>query len=111
MGAWSVTGNDTAQDLRYEYKVAFYYYDVPEALNKIDKFVREKIADEGDAEEWCSYVYSLADFMWKKGILTEEIKTANKGYICSYIRSITDEKFHALDGKYIIAQKINCFSS
>lgn len=76
MGAWgvSITGNDTAQDLKSEYTSAFYYYEVPEALRKIHEYVRAEGFDESDPEEWCDYYYSLADFMWKKGILTEEIK-------------------------------------
>lgn len=76
MGAWSasITGNDTAQDLKSEYAAAFYYYDVPEAVKKIDEYVRAEGFDESDPEEWCDYFYSLTDFMWKKGILTDDIK-------------------------------------
>ena len=75
MGAWSVsvTGNDTAADLRSEYSCAFYAYDTAEALERIETYVRGMF-DESEPEEWCSYVYSLAEFMWKKGILTEEVK-------------------------------------
>ena len=78
MGAWSasITGNDTAQDMRYEYTAAFYYYDVPTAVSKLDEYVRNNMCDETDQEEWCNYFYSLADFMWKKGILTDDIKNA-----------------------------------
>lgn len=76
MGAWStsITGNDTAQDLRSEYTAAFYKYDVTEALARIDAYVRTNMFDESDPEEWCNYMYSLADFMWKKGILTESVR-------------------------------------
>lgn len=76
MGAWStsITGNDTAQDLLSEYQVAFYYYDVETAILKIDQYVRSQGIDEADKEEWCNYYYSLADFMWKKGILTDKVK-------------------------------------
>jgi len=77
MGAWSVsvTGNDTAQDLKEEYRVAFYYYsDIKEALNRIDKYVRKGGFDKSDESEWCNYYYSLADFMWRYGILTDEVK-------------------------------------
>lgn len=75
MGAWSVsiTGNDTAQDLKSEYQAAFYYNEVEVALKKIDDYIRS-IMDENDEGEWCDYYYSLANFMWDKGILTEEIK-------------------------------------
>ena len=75
MSAWSVSinGNDTAQDLKSEYQAAFFSHDTETALSKIDAFVRRNF-DESDAEEWCSYYYSLADFMWKHGILTDEVK-------------------------------------
>lgn len=76
MGAWSVsiTGNDTAQDLLSEYTAAFYKYELAEALQRIDNYVRANMFDESDEGEWCDYFYSLADFMWKKGILTDKIK-------------------------------------
>lgn len=75
MGAWGtgITSNDTAQDLLSEYKAAFYYYDVDTAVKKIDEYVRTMF-DETDPEEFTSYYYSLAEFMWKKGILTDEIR-------------------------------------
>ena len=74
MGAWncSINGNDTAQDLISEYRAAFYYNEVPEALEKIFNYVNNYIDDD----EIPDFVYSLADFMWKKGILTSEIKEA-----------------------------------
>lgn len=76
MGTWgfSVTGNDTAQDLLSEYQAAFFYNDPETAVKKIDNYVRENICDETDEEEWCNYFYSLADYMWKKGLLTDEIR-------------------------------------
>ena len=76
MGAWSesITGNDTAEDLLYEYPAAFLKYEPEEAVSKIDQYVRENEFDESEPEEWCNYVYSLADYMWKKGILTDKVK-------------------------------------
>lgn len=76
MGTWntSVTGNDTAKDLYIEYSTAFYKFDVEEALKQIDNYIRAEMFDESDEEEWCNYIYSLADFMWKKGILTDSIR-------------------------------------
>jgi hypothetical protein len=41
---------------------------------KIDEYVRREMFDESDQEEWCNYYYSLADFMWKKGILTDDVR-------------------------------------
>ena len=182
MGAWSVsiTGNDTAQDLLSEYTAAFYKYEPAEALQRIDNYVRKNMFDESDEEEWCDYFYSLADFMWKKGILTDEIKekaiqmidsgfglelwaeagektlekrkrvlsefktklssqmpkkkkikpnvhterifengdviaiqlqTAGKPYTKNDEKPMTDDDFHAFDGKYILMQLIDCHAS
>lgn len=75
MGTWnvSISGNDTAQDLKSEYQAAFFYNDVETALAKIDAYVRSMF-DESDEEEWCNYYYSLADYMWKHGILTDPVR-------------------------------------
>lgn len=75
MGTWGagINSSDTAQDLKDEYYAAFSYYDVPTALAKLDEYVRKDF-DESDEIEWCAYYYSLADFMWKKGILTNEVR-------------------------------------
>lgn len=71
MGTWnaSINGNDTAQDLKSEYQAAFFYNDVETAVQKLDAYFQEEFAED----EWPDYVYSLADFMWKHGILTEDI--------------------------------------
>lgn len=178
MGAWStsITGNDTAEDLKQEYTVAFWIFEVPQALQLLDEYVRQDF-DESDPEEWVNYVYSLADFMWKKGILTDEVRdraismidsgfgldiweesgdkvlqsrkkvlaefrkkllspqppkkkikpnihaerifhdgdiiaielqTAGKPYTKGKMRAMTEEAFHALDGKYILMQLVEC---
>ena len=75
MGTWnaSINGNDTAQNLKPEYQAAFFYNDVETALAKIDAYVRSMF-DESDEEEWSCYYYSLAEFMWKHGILTDEVR-------------------------------------
>lgn len=76
MGAWnaSINGNDTAQDLIPEYRAVFFYNDVETALAKMDAYIRQDGFDESDEAEWCDYYYSLADFMWKHGILTDAVK-------------------------------------
>ena len=75
MGVFSPTiyGNDLAEDLKGEYSVAFAYYDVEKALEEIEKYVSKEY-DLSDEYELCDYVYSLADYMWKRGILTEAVK-------------------------------------
>ena len=76
MGAWGVgiTSNDAAQDLKKEFQAAFSYYDVETALAKIDEYVRADGYNESDESDWCDYYYSLANFMWKKGILTDKVR-------------------------------------
>lgn len=39
-------------------------------MKKLDEYAKEEI----DEDEWCDYYYSLADFMWRKGILTDEVR-------------------------------------
>lgn len=182
MGTWntSITGNDTAKDLYAEYCAAFYKFDVEEALKRIEHYVRTEMFDESDEEEWCNYIYSLADFMWKKGILTDSIKdkaiemidsgfglelwaesgqktldsrkkklaefkekllsaqpqkkrikpnvymerifddgdiiavqlqTAGKPYTAQETKPISEKEFHALDGKYVLMQLVECYAS
>ena len=186
MGTWSasITGNDTARDLMQEYTVAFYKFPVEEALEKLDVWVRAHYCNESDPEDWVNYYYSLADFMWKKGILPDHVRdraiemidsrfgmelweedksallqrekvlakfrekllspqppkkrikpnvhmspifqpgdliavqlqTAGKPYIKKFRRiapefDFTDEEFHALDGKYVLIQLIECRAS
>ena len=181
MGTWStgILDNDTARDLLPEYSVAFWKYPVPEALARLDAFVRQDY-DEGDSEEWANYRYSLAAFLWKKGILPDEVRshtvamidsgfglelwaeagekalrarqralaafrekllsplpprktikphvhtqrifrdgdlvaiqlqTAGKPYTGGKMRPMTDEEFHACDGKYVLLQLIGCEAS
>ena len=76
MGAWGVgiTSNDAAHDLKKDFQAAFSYYDVETALKKIDAYVRLDGYDETDKSDWCDYYYSLANFMWKKGILTDKVR-------------------------------------
>lgn len=182
MGTWntSVTGNDTAKDLYIEYTAAFYKFDVEEALKRIDSYIRTEMFDESDEEEWCNYIYSLADFMWKKGILTVSIRnkaiemidsgfgldlwqeagqktfdsrkkkltefkekllspqppkkkikpnvqterifddgdiiaiqlqTSGKPYTEQDSKPISEEDFYNFDGKYVLMQLVNCYTS
>lgn len=74
MGAWntSISGNDLAEDLRVEYSAAFMRFEPDAAVKKLDSYVLDTLKVNEDS--WPDYVYSLAMFMWKHGILTEEIK-------------------------------------
>lgn len=182
MGTWNtgITENDTAKDLYIEYTAAFYQFDTEEALRRIDHYIRAEMFDESDEEEWCNYYYSLADFMWSKGILTDSVRdkavgmidsefglelwakagqnaldsrkkklaefkekllsnqspkkkikpnvhteriledgdviavqlqTAGKPYTESKQRPMSEEEFHALDGKCVLMQLVNCHAS
>lgn len=82
MGAWGagITSNDTAQDLRAEFNAVFGAMGVDEAVGALDAHVRSWTTDEDDVT-WADYVYALADFMWKKGILTDEVRDRAVGMI------------------------------
>ena len=84
MGAWStsINGNDTAEDLKQEYTVAFWKFEVPEALQLLDEYVRQDF-DESDRfgkNEFagilmCTFLYTAASllFDWFDG---SEVVTA-----------------------------------
>lgn len=74
MGSWGVGlyANDKAQDIRIDAKYYFWKYG-EKALEKILELYYE--ADVEDTENDNVNVWvAIADFMWKNGILTEEVK-------------------------------------
>lgn len=77
MGAWStsINGNDLAQDMRAEYSVAFSRHEPKEAVALLDAYIKKdmRFFDENDGD-WVDYRYSLAHFMWKKGILYDTVR-------------------------------------
>ena len=72
MGAWStsVMGNDVAQDMRDEFRAAFALNAPEDAVKKLDAYARETFLPD----EWLDYLYVLADFMEKNGVLTEDVR-------------------------------------
>ena len=74
MGTWGagIYQNDVGEDVKEEYisKLKAGKTD-EEALNEILKDYKDEIQDADDIYE---VYFSLADTMWKKGRLTEEIK-------------------------------------
>lgn len=72
MATWNPWINS---DMQTEYRAAFTTNGVETALEKIDVYVRGTELTESDAREWSDYYYSVADFMWSKGILTDAVKT------------------------------------
>lgn len=84
MGSWGcgINTNDIAEDLKPEYAVAFSCWeDINEALARIDRAARIEYKLNEDDEEWVDYRYSLADYMWKNGILTPAVKDEVLGMI------------------------------
>lgn len=73
MGAWSAgaTGNDVAQDMRDEFRAAFALNAPEDAVKKLDAYARQAFLPD----EWTDYLYALADFMEKNGVLTEDVRT------------------------------------
>lgn len=84
MGAWSVslTGNDIAQDMLPEYSIAFSRHEPAQAVAMLDAYMRRDAAshDENDGD-WVDYRYSLANFMWKKGVLYDALRDEVIGMI------------------------------
>ena len=72
MGAWStsVTGNDVAQDMRDEFRAAFALNAPEDAVKKLDRYAKQALL----SDEWTDYLYALADFMEKNGVLTEDVR-------------------------------------
>ncbi len=72
MGAWStsVTGNDVAQDMRDEFRAAFALNAPEDAVKKLDAYAKQALL----SDEWTDYLYALADFMEKNGVLTEDVR-------------------------------------
>lgn len=72
MGAWStsVTGNDVAQDMRDEFRAAFALNAPEDAVKKLDAYAKQAFL----SDEWTDYLYALADFMEKNGVLTEDVR-------------------------------------
>lgn len=65
-----IYGNDTASSLYSEYVAVFSRNEPVLAVAKLDRYVR----NEFHPEDWPDYVFSLAEFMWGRGILTDEIR-------------------------------------
>lgn len=77
MGAWStsINGNDLAMDMYKEYSVAFSRHEPADAVALLDAYIKNDmpVFDENDGD-WVDYRYSLANFMWKKGVLYDAIR-------------------------------------
>lgn len=76
MGAWGtgIYSNDTAADLRDTCKDIFAFYDVEDGNRRIFEIFAELIAQKQIDNDYASFWYALADWQWKHGMLTENIK-------------------------------------
>ena len=75
MGIWntSIWGDDVAQDLKLQLKDAYAFNDDETALSEIFRVNESILADETD-EDYTVFYYALADWLWDKGRLPENIK-------------------------------------
>ncbi len=77
MGSWGtgIYSNDTAQDLKEELKDIYGYYDDPKDSDKhIFEMYKSTVEQKWIDDDYASFWYALADWQWKHGILTEEVK-------------------------------------
>jgi len=75
MGVWGpgIYSNDTAEDLKTDMRDVYSVKNVFEGTEILKKAYQENI--HSDESERADFWFALADFQWKKGILTEEVKT------------------------------------
>ena len=76
MGAWSVSinGNDFAQDMKLEYMAVFSAFSPDQGVALLDQYVQNELGGRRDIGTWTDYTYSLADFLWRHGLLTPSIR-------------------------------------
>lgn len=99
MGTWnSIYNNDTAMDLKEEYRVAFWKYPPEEAVSRLDEYVHQTYGD--DEGDWASYVISLALFVHKYGIKLSSVIERGINAI-DEIASIYGDEFCKSDYKKI----------
>lgn len=65
-----IYGSTVASEMLHEYYAVFSRNTPSDAVRKLDDFVRR----EYDMVDWPDYSLSLANFMWHRGILTDEVR-------------------------------------
>ena len=75
MGTWSagIWSDDVAEDLRLDLKDAYAFNDDETALSEILRVNKSIVEDETD-DDHSVFFYALADWLWDKGRLPEDIK-------------------------------------
>ena len=77
MGSWGtgIYSNDTAQDLKEELKDIYGYYDDPiDADKRIFEIYKSIVEQDWIDDDYASFWYALADWQWKHGLLTDQVK-------------------------------------
>lgn len=77
MGTWGtgIYACDIAEDVKLACNDVFAFYDVKKGNEIILNTFKDVVDQEWDDNESASFWYALADWQWKHGILTEEIRT------------------------------------
>ena len=93
MGIWntSIWGDDVAQDLKLQLKDAYAFNDDETALSEIFRVNESILADETD-EDYTVFYYALADWLWDKGRLPENIKQKVKNKTLRKLWQITSHQ-------------------
>ena len=76
MGTWgtAIYSNDTAEDVRDACREVFSFYELKEGNEKIFESFKEILKQEFIDNDYASFWYALADWQWKHGLLTEQVK-------------------------------------
>lgn len=77
MGSWGtgIYSNDTSEDVRDICKEIFPFVSVEEGNQIIFKEYKELIEQNRIDDDYASFWYALADWQWKHGILSEQIRS------------------------------------
>ena len=88
MGIWGtgIYSNDTAEDVRDICQEIFPFVSVEEGNRIIFQEFAELINSNLQDDDYASFWYALADWQWKHGILTEEIRIKAIGLLSPLCR-------------------------
>ena len=109
MGTWSagIWADDVAEDLRLDLKDAYAFNDDETALSEIFRVNKSIIEDETD-DDHSVFFYALADWLWDKGRLPEDIKQKVLGML---ERKEGMERFYETEEKALIEKRLKVLES
>lgn len=86
MGSWgtAIYSNDTASDVRDACNTLYAFLPVEEAIAALFREFREVTESELMDDDYASFWYALADWQWKHGVLTGEVRQKTLALLRDY---------------------------